>query len=141
MFAEDAVAVVLKTQVLSAVESVQDFLLRRLSGELREVSVFSHTNMLNKWFNSWKFSWITHLDQTKLVCLNFVFIFCFQFCDLERAELYLSVLRELVLTYASVSWYGSNLQQNYIPKLTTNCLEILNEPSHQVEFTLKKSNK
>ncbi|XP_057197829.1 probable methyltransferase TARBP1 isoform X2 [Triplophysa rosa] len=86
---EDAVAVALKTQVLSAVESVQGFLLRRLSGELRE------------------------------------------FCDVERAELYLSVLRELVLTYASVSWYGSNLRQNYIPKLTTNCIKILNEPSHQ----------
>ncbi|XP_077092540.1 tRNA (guanosine(18)-2'-O)-methyltransferase TARBP1 isoform X3 [Siphateles boraxobius] len=86
---EDVVAVALKTQMLSVVDSVQEFLLRRLSGELREL------------------------------------------CDVERSELYLSVLRELVLTYSTVSWYGSNLLQNYIPKLTTHCLRILNEPSEQ----------
>ncbi|KAK7148239.1 hypothetical protein R3I93_012538 [Phoxinus phoxinus] len=86
---EDVVAVDLKTHMLSVVDSVQEFLLRRLSGELREL------------------------------------------CDVERSELYLSVLRELVLTYSTVSWYGSNLQQNYIPKLTTHCLRILNEPSEQ----------
>ncbi len=40
VFVEDVVAVALKTYMLSAVESVQEFLLRRLSGELREVSVF-----------------------------------------------------------------------------------------------------
>ncbi|XP_077092541.1 tRNA (guanosine(18)-2'-O)-methyltransferase TARBP1 isoform X4 [Siphateles boraxobius] len=85
----DVVAVALKTQMLSVVDSVQEFLLRRLSGELREL------------------------------------------CDVERSELYLSVLRELVLTYSTVSWYGSNLLQNYIPKLTTHCLRILNEPSEQ----------
>ncbi|XP_050981774.1 probable methyltransferase TARBP1 isoform X2 [Labeo rohita] len=88
---EDVVAVALKTHVLSVVESVQEFLLRRLSGELREL------------------------------------------CDVERSDLYLSVLRELVLTYSTVSWYGSNLQQNYIPKLITNCLRILSEPSEQVQ--------
>ncbi|XP_026133478.1 LOW QUALITY PROTEIN: probable methyltransferase TARBP1 [Carassius auratus] len=86
---EDVVAVTLKTLLLSVVESVQEFLLRRLSGELREL------------------------------------------CDVERSGLYLSVLRELVLTYSTVSWYGSNLQQNYIPKITTNCLRILGEPSEQ----------
>ncbi|XP_067277311.1 probable methyltransferase TARBP1 isoform X2 [Pseudorasbora parva] len=86
---EDVVAVALKTHMLSVVDSVQEFLLRRLSGELREL------------------------------------------CDVERSELYLSILRELVLTYSTVSWYGSNLQQNYIPKLTTHCLRILNEPSEQ----------
>ncbi|KAG1930327.1 probable methyltransferase TARBP1 isoform X2 [Pimephales promelas] len=86
---EDVVAVALKTHMLSVVDSVQEFLLRRLSGELKEL------------------------------------------CDVERSELYLSVLRELVLTYSTVSWYGLNLQQNYIPKLTTHCLRILNEPSEQ----------
>ncbi|XP_051773539.1 probable methyltransferase TARBP1 isoform X2 [Ctenopharyngodon idella] len=90
---EDVVAVTLKMHMLSVVDSVQEFLLRRLSGELREL------------------------------------------CDVERSELYLSVLRELVLTYSTVSWYGSNLQQNYIPKLTTHCLRILNEPSEQVEHS------
>uniref|UniRef100_A0A673HZZ1 tRNA (guanosine(18)-2'-O)-methyltransferase TARBP1 n=1 Tax=Sinocyclocheilus rhinocerous TaxID=307959 RepID=A0A673HZZ1_9TELE len=88
---EDVVAVTLKTLMLSVVESVQEFLLRRLSGELREL------------------------------------------CDVERSDLYLSVLRELVLTYSTVSWYGSNLQQNYIPKLTANSLRILGEPSEQVQ--------
>ncbi|XP_055026498.2 probable methyltransferase TARBP1 isoform X1 [Misgurnus anguillicaudatus] len=86
---EDVVALALKTHVLSAVESVQEFLLRRLSGELKEL------------------------------------------CDVERAELYLSVLRELVVSYSGVSWYSSNLQQNYIPKLANNCLKILNEPYKQ----------
>ncbi|KAK2896992.1 hypothetical protein Q8A67_011480 [Cirrhinus molitorella] len=86
---EDVVGVTLKTHMLSVVESVQEFLLRRLSGELREL------------------------------------------CDVERSDLYLSVLRELVLTYSTVSWFGSNLQQNYIPKLTTNCLRILNECTEQ----------
>ncbi|XP_016334770.1 probable methyltransferase TARBP1 [Sinocyclocheilus anshuiensis] len=90
---EDVVAVTLKTLMLSVVESVQEFLLRRLSGELREL------------------------------------------CDVERSDLYLSVLRELVLTYSTVSWYGSNLQQNYIPKLTANCLRILGEPSEQVQHS------
>ncbi|XP_052007674.1 probable methyltransferase TARBP1 [Xyrauchen texanus] len=86
---EDVVAVALKTHMLSVVESVQEFLLRRLSGELREI------------------------------------------CDVERAELYLSVLRELVLTYSTVSWYSSNLQQIYMPKLTTNCRKILSVPTEQ----------
>ncbi|XP_043111983.1 probable methyltransferase TARBP1 isoform X1 [Puntigrus tetrazona] len=86
---EDVVAVTLKTLMLSVVESVQEFLLRRLSGELREL------------------------------------------CDVERSDLYLSVLRELVLTYSTVSWYGSNLQKNYIPKLITNCLRIFSEPSEE----------
>ncbi|XP_017214335.1 probable methyltransferase TARBP1 isoform X4 [Danio rerio] len=86
---EDVVAVVLKTHVLSVVESVQEFLLRRLTGELKEL------------------------------------------CDLQRSELYLSVLRELIFTFSTVSWYSSNLQQNYLPKLTKHCLRILNEPSEQ----------
>lgn len=34
-------AVALKMHMLSVVDSVQEFLLRRLSGELREVSVFT----------------------------------------------------------------------------------------------------
>lgn len=41
-FVEDVVAVTLKSLMMSVVESVQEFLLRRLSGELREVSVFMH---------------------------------------------------------------------------------------------------
>ncbi len=40
VFVEDVVAVALKTHMLSTVESAQEFLLRRLSGELREVRVF-----------------------------------------------------------------------------------------------------
>ncbi|TRY82531.1 hypothetical protein DNTS_005843, partial [Danionella cerebrum] len=51
--------------------------------------------------------------------------------DMERSDLYLAVLKQLTVTYSSVSWFCSNLEQNYFPKLTSNCLRILNEASDQ----------
>ncbi|XP_030628121.1 probable methyltransferase TARBP1 [Chanos chanos] len=86
---EDSVAVAVAMLVLGVVAPIQEFLLRRLSGELREL------------------------------------------CDLERAGLYLSVLRELTHAFTAVPWYHSNMQQTYAPKLTAICLKILSEPAKQ----------
>ncbi|TSO98518.1 putative methyltransferase TARBP1 [Bagarius yarrelli] len=51
--------------------------------------------------------------------------------DIESANLYLSLLRELIRTYSKVPSYSSNLQKNYVSRLTRNCLRLLSEPSEQ----------
>ncbi|XP_035386150.1 probable methyltransferase TARBP1 isoform X3 [Electrophorus electricus] len=86
---EDKVAVAVRRLLLSVVEPVQEFILRRLNGDLKELR------------------------------------------DLDRAALYHSVLGELVKTYCSLPGYLSNLQNNYVSRLTGNCLRILNAPSEQ----------
>ncbi|XP_060772471.1 probable methyltransferase TARBP1 isoform X2 [Neoarius graeffei] len=86
---EDKMAVALTQLLLGVVEPVQEFILRRLSGELQELS------------------------------------------DIGRANLYLSLLRELIKTYSKVPGYSFNLQKNYVSRLTIGCVRLLNEPSEQ----------
>ncbi|XP_060720416.1 probable methyltransferase TARBP1 [Tachysurus vachellii] len=86
---EDTMAAALTQILLGVAEPVQQFILRRLSGELQELS------------------------------------------DIGRANLYLSLLRELIRTYSKVPCYSANLQKNYVSRLTINCVRLLSEPSEQ----------
>ncbi|XP_078129306.1 tRNA (guanosine(18)-2'-O)-methyltransferase TARBP1 isoform X1 [Sander vitreus] len=52
--------------------------------------------------------------------------------DVERAELYLCVLRQLVVTYSSTPQHHSKIQQTYFPKLLRHSLKVLQEPSQQI---------
>ncbi|KAJ7987487.1 hypothetical protein DPEC_G00327010 [Dallia pectoralis] len=74
----DSVKVSMESLVLGAVESIQEFILRRLSGELQEM-------------------W-----------------------DVQRADLYLSVLKELV-----VKWNHSKIQDAFFSRLVRYALRIL----------------
>ncbi|XP_072526163.1 probable methyltransferase TARBP1 [Salminus brasiliensis] len=85
----DKVAEALTSLLLGVVEPVQEFMLRRLNGELQEL------------------------------------------CDVDRAGLYLSVFRELVQNYSVVPSFLSNLQNNYVSRLTANCMRLLRGPSEQ----------
>ncbi|CAB1343892.1 unnamed protein product, partial [Coregonus sp. 'balchen'] len=80
--AADSVTVSMETLILGVVEPIQEFILRRLSGELQEL------------------------------------------CDVERAELYLSVLKEVVLMYSVLEWNHSNVQA-YFPRLLRYVLRSL----------------
>uniref|UniRef100_A0A8C7KB89 tRNA (guanosine(18)-2'-O)-methyltransferase TARBP1 n=1 Tax=Oncorhynchus kisutch TaxID=8019 RepID=A0A8C7KB89_ONCKI len=84
---EDSVTVSMETLVLGVVEPIQEFILRRLSGELQEL------------------------------------------CDVERAELYLSVLKEAVLMYSVLEWNHSKVQEAYFPRLLRYVLRTLEIPS------------
>uniref|UniRef100_A0AAZ3R832 tRNA (guanosine(18)-2'-O)-methyltransferase TARBP1 n=1 Tax=Oncorhynchus tshawytscha TaxID=74940 RepID=A0AAZ3R832_ONCTS len=81
------VTVSMETMVLGVVEPIQEFILRRLSGELQEL------------------------------------------CDVERAELYLSVLKEVVLMYSVLEWNHSKVQEAYFPRLLRYVLRTLEIPS------------
>ncbi|KAG7268338.1 hypothetical protein CRUP_013275, partial [Coryphaenoides rupestris] len=81
--AEDTVLVAMKNLVLKVVDSVQEFILRRLCSELQELS------------------------------------------DVGRAELYLRVLRQLVLSYGALPQYSNNVHQSYVPKLVQVSLDVL----------------
>uniref|UniRef100_A0A665X6P0 tRNA (guanosine(18)-2'-O)-methyltransferase TARBP1 n=1 Tax=Echeneis naucrates TaxID=173247 RepID=A0A665X6P0_ECHNA len=83
------VMVVIKKQIFEVVDLIQEFILRRLCGELQELF------------------------------------------DVERAELYLAVLKQLVLMYSSPQ-HRSKIQQNDFPKLIKHSLSVLQEPSQQV---------
>ncbi|CAG09449.1 unnamed protein product, partial [Tetraodon nigroviridis] len=89
---DDQVMAVMETLIFRAVDQIQEFILRRLLGELQEL------------------------------------------CDVERAELYLSVLQQLVVLYRSVPQYHSKLQQSYFPKILNHSLEVLQETSKQVHY-------
>ncbi|XP_076022350.1 tRNA (guanosine(18)-2'-O)-methyltransferase TARBP1 [Genypterus blacodes] len=86
----DSVMVAVEKHIFKLVDSVLEFILRRLCGELQEL------------------------------------------CDMERAELYLCVLRQLVVMYASVPQHHSKLQQAYFPKLIKYSLKILQDLSQQI---------
>uniref|UniRef100_A0AAY4CYJ9 tRNA (guanosine(18)-2'-O)-methyltransferase TARBP1 n=1 Tax=Denticeps clupeoides TaxID=299321 RepID=A0AAY4CYJ9_9TELE len=86
---DDWVEAAMKTLVLQTVEEVQEFLARRLSGELQEV------------------------------------------CDVERAGLYLSLLREALLRFSHVEWYRCSVQDRLVPRLIQACRSILTEPTEQ----------
>uniref|UniRef100_A0A8D3BYZ4 tRNA (guanosine(18)-2'-O)-methyltransferase TARBP1 n=1 Tax=Scophthalmus maximus TaxID=52904 RepID=A0A8D3BYZ4_SCOMX len=76
--------------VFKLVDPIQDFISRRLCGELQELF------------------------------------------DVERAELYLSVLTQLVDMCSSAPQHHLKVGQNYIPKLIKHSLWVLQEPSQQV---------
>ncbi|CAJ1067470.1 probable methyltransferase TARBP1 [Xyrichtys novacula] len=52
--------------------------------------------------------------------------------DVERAELYLSVLRQLVLLCDSASQHQNKIQKTYFPRLIKNSLKVLQEPSQEI---------
>ncbi|KAK1905491.1 putative methyltransferase TARBP1 [Dissostichus eleginoides] len=86
----DNVMLAMERLIFKLVDPIQEFILRRLLGELQEL------------------------------------------VDVERAELYLCVLRQLVVMYKSTPQHHSNIQQNYFPKLIKNSLRVLQEPHQQI---------
>ncbi|XP_041646192.1 probable methyltransferase TARBP1 [Cheilinus undulatus] len=52
--------------------------------------------------------------------------------DVERAELYLCVLRQLVLVCSSAPQQLNKIQQTYFPKLIRYSLKVLQEPSQEI---------
>uniref|UniRef100_A0A8C9QTU9 tRNA (guanosine(18)-2'-O)-methyltransferase TARBP1 n=1 Tax=Scleropages formosus TaxID=113540 RepID=A0A8C9QTU9_SCLFO len=86
----DKVASTIERCVLGVTEQIQEYILRRLSGELCEL------------------------------------------CDVERAELYHSVLMELVHMYTCVGWHRTSRLGSFVPTLTRRCLRILTEPLEKV---------
>ncbi|KAK0150185.1 putative methyltransferase TARBP1 [Merluccius polli] len=87
---EDTLLVAMKNLVLKVVDSVQEFILRRLCSELQELS------------------------------------------DVGRAELYLCVLRQLVLSYGALPQYSNNMHHTYFPKLIQVSLDVLQNAKQQV---------
>ncbi|XP_076599642.1 tRNA (guanosine(18)-2'-O)-methyltransferase TARBP1 isoform X1 [Chaetodon auriga] len=87
---QDNVMMAMKRLIFKFVDPVQEFILRRLFGELQELF------------------------------------------DVERAELYLCVLRQLVVMYSSAPQHHNKIQQTYFPKLIQHSLRVLQEPSLQV---------
>ncbi|XP_044070837.1 probable methyltransferase TARBP1 [Siniperca chuatsi] len=55
-----------------------------------------------------------------------------ELCDVERAELYLCVLRQLVVMYSSTPQCHNKIQQTYFPKLIKYSLKVLQERSQQI---------
>ncbi|XP_014895082.1 probable methyltransferase TARBP1 [Poecilia latipinna] len=96
---EDEVMFAIEQTFLKHVNPVQDFILRRLCGELQELF------------------------------------------DVERAELYLSVLRQLVVMCSSSSRCPKNIQQFAFPKLIKYSLSVLLEPAQQVPFVANQVSK
>ncbi|KAM6916473.1 putative methyltransferase TARBP1 [Xenentodon cancila] len=86
----DDVMVAMQKLLFRLVDPIQEFLLRRLCGELQELY------------------------------------------DVERAELYLCVLRHLVVTCSSSLQHCSKIQQNGFPKLIKYGLSVLQEPTPQI---------
>ena len=70
------------------------------------------------------------------MCFSF---YSYKLFDVERAELYLCVLRQLAVMYSSLPQHRSKMQQIYFPKLVKHSLKVLQEPSQQVQ-TFKPHN-
>ncbi|XP_054455903.1 probable methyltransferase TARBP1 [Anoplopoma fimbria] len=86
----DHVMVAMERLIFKLVDPIQEFILRRLLGELQELF------------------------------------------DVERAELYLCVLRQMVVLYSSTPQHHSKIQQTYFPKLIKYSLKVLQEPAQQI---------
>ncbi|KAG7512411.1 putative methyltransferase TARBP1 [Solea senegalensis] len=86
----DTVNVALEKLIFKLTDPIQDFILRRLCGELQELF------------------------------------------DVERAELYLSVLSQLLASYSSTPHLHIKVQQNNFPKLIKHNLTVLQESSQQI---------
>ncbi|XP_036402731.1 probable methyltransferase TARBP1 [Megalops cyprinoides] len=54
-----------------------------------------------------------------------------ELCDVDRAGLYLSVLRELVQLYSVVGWHRTSRLGGFVPALTQNCLRVLQKPAEK----------
>lgn len=67
------------------------------------------------------------------MCFFLFFFYSYKLFDVERAELYLCVLRQLAVMYSSSPQHRSKMQQIYFPKLVKHSLEVLQEPSQQVQ--------
>ncbi|XP_028325214.1 probable methyltransferase TARBP1 isoform X2 [Gouania willdenowi] len=96
---EDSVAVALETLIFQVVEPIQEFLLRRLCGELLEL------------------------------------------VDLQRAELYITVLRQLVALSCSTPQHCSKIQHGNFGKLFKCSLSVLGESSLQVPSVVNQVTK
>ncbi|MEQ2212962.1 hypothetical protein XENOCAPTIV_007457, partial [Xenoophorus captivus] len=118
---KDDVIFAIERAFLKLVDPVQDFILRRLCGELQEVIRRRHSPSLSNYKEP---PLVTNSD----VCICF---FLWQLFDIERAELYLSVLRQLVVMCSSLSGCSKNIQQYAFPKLIKYSLSCLLEPTHQ----------
>lgn len=114
--------VALQRLLLKVVDSIQEFILRRLLGELQEVN-----NKTNQYIRIQ----LTKLSPVALPPLP-VFIFFVQLFDIERAELYLSVLQQLEVVYASAAQHRRSILHTCLPKLINHSLKVLQEPSQQV---------
>ncbi|TWW78763.1 putative methyltransferase TARBP1 [Takifugu flavidus] len=86
----DKVMAVIEKLILGVIDPVQEFIMRRVLGELQELY------------------------------------------DVERADLYLSVLQQLVVMYHSLPEYCSKIQQNCFPKILHHSLDVLRETNNQV---------
>ncbi|XP_061601001.1 probable methyltransferase TARBP1 [Cololabis saira] len=86
----DDVTVAMQKLLLRLIDPIQEFLLRRLCGELQELY------------------------------------------DVERAELYLCVLRQLAVMCRSSLQHCNKVQQNVLPKLIKYALSVLQEPAQQI---------
>lgn len=64
--------------------------------------------------------------------------FFFQLFDIERAEMYLSVLRQLGIMDASALQHRKNVLQTCLPRLINHSLKVLQEPSQQVRREIFK---
>lgn len=95
----DDVTVSLEMLILKHASPIQDFIFRRLCGELQELF------------------------------------------DVERAELYLSVLRQLVVTCRSSQQQSSKIQHSGFTKLINNSLTVLTEPSPQIPSVVSQVKK
>ncbi|XP_071336998.1 probable methyltransferase TARBP1 [Trachinotus anak] len=86
----DSVMVSMEKLIFKVMDPIQEFISRRLCGELQELF------------------------------------------DVERAELYLDVLRQLTVIYSSAPQSHGKIQQNDFPKLIKHSVKVLQEPSQQV---------
>ncbi|XP_026212439.1 probable methyltransferase TARBP1 isoform X2 [Anabas testudineus] len=93
---EDSLMVAMEKLIFKVADPLQEFVLRRLCGELQELF------------------------------------------DVERAEMYLSVLKQLVVMYRFTPHYSNKLQRNDIPRLVKYSLKVLQEPSQQVPSVAKQ---
>lgn len=110
--------VAMEKLIFKVADPIQEFVLRRLCGELQEVNGKSPSN--------------EHECPNRLALMCPCAVFFLQLFDVERAEMYLSVLRQLVVMYRSTPQYHNKLQRNDIPKLVKYSLKVLQEPSQQV---------
>lgn len=124
--------VAMERLIFKLVDPIQEFILRRLFGELQEVNSKSSKPQS------------LQLPSIPLVASSDVCMFCCccfffeQLFDVERAELYLCVLRQLVVMYSSAPQHRNKIQQTYFPKLIKHSLNVLQEPSQQVQSEIFK---
>lgn len=118
LFTGDSVMVAMEKLIFKVADPIQEFVLRRLCGELQEVNGKSPSS--------------EHECSRRLALMCPCALFFLQLFDVERAEMYLTVLRQLVVMYRSTPQHRNKLQRNDIPKLVKYSLKVLQEPSQQV---------